>query len=60
MWIFTESVLIWINLLGIPFVLVVLYFYFDEQKDKQKKENKKEKLLEERITELEKQLKKKE
>ncbi len=55
MWIFSENVFIWIILTGIPFVLVVLYFYLDEQKEKQKREQKRVKTLEKRITELEKQ-----
>ena len=60
MWIFSENVLIGIILSGIPFALVVIYFYLDEKKEKQKRKQQKVKTLEKRITELENQIKKKE
>ena len=53
MWIFNVNIIIGIILCRIPFVLVVLYFYLDEQKEKQKREQQKEKTLEERIKLLE-------
>ena len=56
----STDIFITINLAGVPFVLVVIYFYMSELKEKQKTIKQKEKILEKRISELEEQVKKKE